>query len=137
MKRLFVIRDEAVLANLVSALGANWKAAVDAGTPLGCHVAPYRKTRSQEANALMWVWLGQLAADAWVAGRQYSAETWHEHAKRENLPETNQRGDHKWEEMPDGSRRCVMSTTRLTDREMSDYMDKLGVLAASVGVALR
>ena len=137
MKRLFVIRDEAVLANLIAALGANWKAAVDAGTPLGCHIAPYRKTRSQEANALMWVWLGQLAADAWVSGRQYSAETWHEHAKRENLPEANSRGDHKWEEMPDGSRRCVMSTTRLTDREMSDYMEKLGVLAASVGVALR
>ena len=137
MKRLFVIRDASVLANLVAALTANWQAAVASGAPLGVNVAPYRKSRSSEQNALMWVWLGQLASDAWVNGQQFSAETWHEHAKRENLPETNARGDHKWESTPDGGRRCVMSTTRLTDAEMGDYMDKLGVLASSVGVELR
>lgn len=137
MKRLFVIRDAAILANMVAAVSANWQAAVDAGAPLGINVAPYRKTRSSEQNALMWVWLGQLADDAWVGGKQYSAETWHEHIKRELLPETNARGDHKWESTPDGGRRCVMSTTRLTDAEMSDYMHALGAFAASVGVELR
>lgn len=137
MKRLFVIRDAAVLANLTAALSANWQAAVAAGAPLGVNVAPYRKSRSNEQNALMWVWLGQLASEAWVNGQQYSADAWHEHAKRENLPEVNSRGDVKWQPTPDGGRRCVMSTTRLDDREMGDYMDKLGALAASVGVELR
>lgn len=137
MRRLFVIRDAAVLANLTAALGANWEDAVKAGVPLGVSVAPYRKTRSNEQNSLMWVWLGQLASEAWVGGRQYSAETWHEHAKRELLPEVNERGEGKWEPTPDGGRRCVMSTTRLTDREMGDYMEALGALAAGVGVGLR
>lgn len=137
MKRLFILRERCHYDNMVAAIGANWAAMAATGVPLGIHVAPYRKTRSDEANSLMWAWLGQIAQDAWVGGRQYSAEVWHLHAKREYLPEVNARGDEKWRVLPDGSRECVGSTTRLNTAEMRDYMDKLGAMAAGLGVELR
>jgi len=137
MNRFFVLRESVHFDSLVTALKANWPAMAAAGKPLGVTVAPYRKSRSHEANALMWVWLTQIAEQAWVAGRQYAPEVWHEHMKRELLPERNARGDEKWRLLPDDSRDLVMSTTRLNIAEMSIYMEKLQANAATtLGVQL-
>lgn len=138
MIRLFVLREPAHFDSMVAALKANWKVMADAGQPLGCHVAPYKRTRRDEANSLMWVWLTQIARDAWVAGRQFVPETWHEHFKELFLPEANARGDEKWAINVDGTRRVVMSTTRLNTTEMSTYMTAFSAFAATdLGVTIQ
>jgi hypothetical protein len=53
VKKLFILRKPVHHANLLAALANNWQAAAAAGVPLGVHVAPYRKTRSNEQNALL------------------------------------------------------------------------------------
>jgi hypothetical protein len=137
MNRLFILREPVHFTSMVNALAANWQVFAAGKTPLSVTVAPYRKTRTSEQNALMWVWLGMVARDAWVAGRQFSDETWHEHAKREFLPERNARGDEKWQWLPSGERICVMSTTRLNTAEMSAYMEALSAFfVTELGVNL-
>ena len=138
MNRFFILREPRNFENLIAALSANWLAMAAAGKPLGITVAPYRKTRSNEQNALMWVWLEQVASQAWIGGQRYSAETWHEHFKREFLPERNARGDEKWMQLPNGDRLCTMSTTRLNTAEMSIYMEQLTAFAATdLGVTIQ
>lgn len=138
MKKLFILREQSHFDRMVSAIRQNWAAAALEGTPLGVRVSPYKQSRSDEQNALMWVWLGQIAQDAWIAGKQFGAEVWHEHCKQAFYPDENSRGDKKWRELPDGSMQCVGSTTRLDAQEMSDYMNKLAAFAANeLGVELK
>ena len=135
MNRLFVLRERRHLDALIASLVNNWDAFAQMGQPLGCSVAPYCITRSQEQNALMWVWLSHAAQNAWVGGLQFSAETWNEHFKRELLPERNARGLAKWEVLPTGERRLAMSTRDLNVTEMSLYMQALqAALATDLGV---
>ena len=123
---------------MVMALKLNWAAFSLDGKPLGVRVAPYRKKRSDEQNALMWVWLTQIADQAWVAGRRFGDETWHEHFKRECLPETCAKGVDKWRVLPSGERVLVMSTTDLNTEEFSTYMTRFSALSATdYGVTLR
>ena len=104
---------------------------------MSARLAPYKKTRSNEQNALMWVWLTQIGVDAWVAGRRFDAETWNEHFKRECLPETCSKGVDKWRVLPIGERVLVMSTTDLNVDEMSVYMTAFSAMAAvEFGVTL-
>ena len=138
MNRLFILREPLHFESLLAALKANWQAMASLGKPLGVTVAPYKKTRTSEQNALMWVWLTQISKEAWVGGKQFDAETWHEHCRREFLPETNARGDEKWLVLPGGDRLCVMSTTRLNTEEMSLYMDAIDAFAAvELGVEIK
>lgn len=137
MKRLFVLREAVHFDSMLAVLRANWQAMAAAGQPLGVRVAPYKVDRSSEQNALMWVWLTQIQEQAWVAGRQYDAETWHEHCKRAFLPETNNKGDAKWRYLPNGDRVLSMSSTRLDTGEMSLYMTAIEAFAATeLGVEL-
>ena len=135
MNRLFVLREQRHLDALLASLQSNWQAFARREQPLGCTVAPYRITRSQEQNALMWVWLSQTEQQAWVGGMQFSAETWNEHFKRELLPERNAKGLAKWDILPTGERRLAMSTRDLNVTEMSLYMQALqAALATELGV---
>lgn len=137
MIRLFILRERQHFDQMVAVLAANWQAVAASGAPLGVTVAPYRRTRSSEQNALMWVWLDSIREQAWIGGRQYDAEVWHEHAKRLFLPERNARGDEKWTHLPSGDRLCTMSTTRLNTAEMSAYMEQLSAWATGeLGVEL-
>ena len=137
MNRLFVLREPIHFQSMLAALSANWPAMAASGQPLGVTVAPYKRTRSQEQNALMWIWLDAVTKQAWLNGQQYSDQTWHEHCKREFLPERNAKGDEKWQILPNGNRTCIMSTTRLNAAEMSEYMTKLDAFFVSeLGVTL-
>jgi hypothetical protein len=135
MNHLFVLREQRHLDALVTNLNNNWRAFAQMDKPLGCTVAPYRMNRSQEQNGLMWVWLTQTAAQAWVQGQRFSAETWNEHFKRELLPERNAKGLAKWEVLPSGERTLAMSTKDLNVAEMGLYMQALqAALATDLGV---
>ena len=94
-------------------------------------IRPHTKARSLSQNALMWgARYRDIAEQAWVDGRRFSAEAWHEHAKQQFLPEGDESnidelvkdGYQKWEMLPDGSMKCIGSTTKLTKKGMSEYM---------------
>ena len=97
---------------------------------------PQKKMRSPSQNALMWgVRLKEISEQAWVAGKQFSEDTWHEFLKREYLPEGNEEDFaklvknpdtyQKWEWLPNGERRLAGSTTDLTTIGMSRYMEQV------------
>jgi hypothetical protein len=86
-----------------------------------------KSKRTGDQNRRLWVLLHQLAAIAWVDGKQYSAEVWHEHLKRELLGV---------EEipLPNGQVQTRgISTTTLTVSEMATYMDRIEQWAAENG----
>jgi hypothetical protein len=142
MNRLFVLREARHVLAMKAMIQANWESCSAAGHPLGVTIAPYRKTRTSEQNALMWVWLGQIAEQAFVGGRRFDADVWHEHIKRALLPELNARGDAKWRDLPalggaEPQRVLAMSTTRLNTEEMSLYMEQMAAFTTTeLGVNL-
>ena len=110
--------------------------------PLGLEVLIRKpvKVRGMDQNALMWVGpLADIAAQAWVAGRQYSAEVWHENFKRDYLPEEydeelTKDGYRKWDMTPNGERVLIGSTTQLTKKGFSQYLTQVEAFGAGLGV---
>lgn len=115
--------------------------------PLGveCIVRAPVKVRQASQNSLYWAGpLTDIAEQAWVRGRQYSAEVWHEFAKREFLPEDNDpdlarqvrnpEQWHKWDMTPNGERVLVGSTTDLTVHGFGVYLEQVYAYGASCGV---
>lgn len=138
MNRLFVLREPLHLQSLQACLAANWQNMATTGDPMAVRLSIYRKDRSNEQNALMWVWLDKIAQDGWASGQQFSTEIWHEYAKRELLPDECARGIKKWRHLPTGERILQMGTSHLNTEEMGVYLDKLQAWAVTeVGVELQ
>ncbi len=102
-----------------------------------------KKARGLDANARMWVGpLADIEAQAWVNGRQFTAEVWHEHFKREFLPEDGEPelealakdGYRKWDHLPSGERVLIGSTTQLTVKGFARYLQQVEAFGASLGV---
>lgn len=116
--------------------------------PLGVEVVirEPEKPRKPDQNSLMWAGpLRDIADQAWVQGRRYPAETWHEHFKREFMPEdddpelerlvTDHASYRKWDYDPmTGERVCIASTKRLKVRGMALYLEQLHAAGAELGV---
>ncbi|GAA4321982.1 hypothetical protein GCM10023144_01600 [Pigmentiphaga soli] len=137
LARLFILRTDTQAQALYSLLKANWRAMAADGKPLAVRVYEHRERRRTEQNALMWVRLGQIAEQAWVGGRQYGAEAWHEYFKERLLPDETATGTKKWAILPDGSRRLVMSTGDLNVGEFAQYLTNIEAYAASeLGIEL-
>jgi hypothetical protein len=116
---------------------------VDPDHPLEVVIREEKKVRGLDANARMWVGpLKDIADQAWVNGRQFSAEVWHEHFKREYLPEDDdpeiatlaKEGYRKWDFDPSGNRILVGSTTQLLKRGFALYLQQVEAAGASLGV---
>jgi len=138
LARTFILRSPEHAQSLMAFVRSNARELADQGTPLQVRVSIYRRSRSTEQNALMWVRLTQIAEQAWVGGKQFSAEAWHEHFKRELLPEETASGVSKWRDLPRGGRELAMSTTDLNVAEFGDYLTALEAYAASeLGVTLK
>ena len=87
-------------------------------------IRPYNSKRSIEQNRRLWKIYGELADKAWVNGRRYSAETWHEYCKGIFL-------GYELKAMPDGTEiKTPISTTTLNTAEMTDYQNRLQAWAA-------
>ena len=88
-------------------------------------IRPYNSKRSIEQNRRLWAIYGELADKAWVNGRRYSAETWHEYCKGYFL-------GFELKAMPDGSElKTPISTTRLNVAEMTEYQNNIQSWAAN------
>lgn len=120
-------------------------APLDPERPLQLVLREEPKGRRLDQNAAMWAGpIADIAAQAWVDGRQFSAEVWHEHFKREFLPDvTNEELPllvkdpekyRKYDHSPSGHPILVGSTTDLTERGFARYLTQIEAFGAGLGV---
>jgi hypothetical protein len=120
--------------------------------PLEILIREEVKARKADQNSLMWSGpLKDIAEQAYVNGRTYSAEVWHYWYKREFLPPDiaepifrddgefarqvkNPETYRKWDIDPAGNRILVGSTTDLTVYGFSQYLEQVMAHGASLGV---
>lgn len=114
---------------------------LDSEKPLQIVVDECQPLRKPDQNALMWSGpLRDIADQAWLEGRRFSAEAWHELLKRELLPEEFdpvlcREGYEKWTITPKGDRALIGTTTKLTVKGMASYLESLYAFGASLGVS--
>ena len=115
---------------------------LDPERPVEVLIQEHKAKRKPSLNALMWAGpLRDIAEQAWICGRQYSAEVWHEHFKEAYLPDPDAPGfdpEHvvegyrTWDIDPwKGNRVLVGSTTQLTDKGMRVYLEQVEAEAAT------
>lgn len=127
MLRTFVLRDEPNARALWQFLKNNWRALAGAGKPLAVTIQEHKAKRSVDQNKRYWAILNEIAANAWVSGRQFSAEAWHEFFKAKFIG---------YEETPDG-RLHGISTTTLNVAEFGDYMTRIEVYSTDeLGISI-
>lgn len=113
---------------------------LDDKKPLELVVSEYKPPRKPDQNALYHAGpLKDCAEQIWIEGRQYSAETLHEYFKRQFLPEEYNeeeclKGYCKYAFDPMGERVMVGSTTQLTVRGFSTFLEQVFAFGASLGV---
>lgn len=123
----WVLRDIKIVSRAIQAVQTGWEAHQRSGKPLELILQPETIKRSQAQNKYYWQLLQQIASDAWVEGRQYSAETWHEYAKRRFIGTAD---------IPGGGSMAISSTS-MTKAEFAHYVQKIEVFAAQeLGVTL-
>ena len=121
MNRLWIIRDERIWCSLRECLGANWKSASDSGNCLAIEISSEKAKRSSQQNRRYWALIDQIAEQAWVHGRKWDREVWHEAARRRFLPQ---------EDLPGGGTSPV-STTSLKTKPFNDYMQEVEAWAVT------
>lgn len=125
---------------LTTALAVLQRVPLDRDKPLECLIREKPKVRGLDQNALMWVGpLADIAEQAWVEGRKYRVDVWHEYFKELYLPEDHmggvtKEGYRKWDYTPDGKRVLVGSTTELLVEGFSIYLEQVMAHGASLGV---
>jgi hypothetical protein len=125
--RTFILREEVNANALWSFLKANWRDTARAGKPLAVTVQEYKAKRSGDQNRYYWQRLNEIAEQAWIGGRQFSADAWHEHFKRQFVGS---------EDLPHGGTAGI-STTSLSVAEFAEYVGKVEAYAASeLGIEL-
>jgi hypothetical protein len=122
MQRLFVLREAQHLAGLVAFLTANWQVFAREGKFLAVTVSFYKSKRSLDQNRRYFgpAVLGAITEQAWVDGRQYDKESWHELFKRRFVGVID---------LPGGGVRA-MSSTDLNVEEFSQFMQQVEAYAA-------
>lgn len=140
-QRTFRLVDREVVRRMVTLIE---NLPVDAVRPLEVVVREEKKARKLDQNALYWAGpLRDIAEQAWVQGRQYSAEVWNEYFKREFLPDAHaadfdqshvKDGFAKFAKTPNGYLALIGSTTGLTVRGMAAYLEQVYAYGASLGV---
>jgi hypothetical protein len=123
----FVLSGPAVWQLVKELIREHAKAFIDRGTPLRLVITTEERRRTKEQNARYWsdAVLGAIAAQAWIDGRQYNEETWHEALAERFCPRVEFT-------LPDGqifSRR--KSTSEMTVKEFSEFVQHVEVYAAT------
>jgi len=101
---------------------------IDPIRPLSITIEEAKRPRSQDANSLMWIRIGEIAKQGWIRGRQYNTDIWHDYLKRHVLPDEVTLKDgskaSKWVESPDGVF-GIVSTTQLEKTCFSEYIQAI------------
>jgi hypothetical protein len=82
MLSTFVLREETHAQALWSFLKNNWNVMAWEGKPLAVTVSEHKAKRSAEQNKLYWSRLNEIAEQAWIDGKRFSADAWHEYYKQ-------------------------------------------------------
>lgn len=118
----------------------------DAERPLEIVVRERQRVRRPDQNALYRAGpLKDIAEQAWLDGKQFSTEAYHELFKREFLPEDGTpeadpangmvKDDYrKWLPTVDGGSHLAGSTTQLTVRGFSEFLDRVHAFGGNLGV---
>lgn len=139
-RRPFRLVSEEVRERIIAALR---HLPLDPLRPIEVVFQEEQKKRKPDQNALMWAGpLKEISEQAWLDGQQFSAETWHVYFRRQLLPEEYDpelcmEGYQKWAIDPSGDRILVGSTTQLTQRGMSFYVEGIIAFGATLGVQYR
>lgn len=124
--REFTLRNPSVWQSLAAFVRANAAACLSNGKPLRVIITAEEKKRNNEQNKFYWgAVLSAIAEQAWVNGRQYDKDTWHEYLARRF-------GVQEEVTLPDGeivTRR--KSTTQMTVGEFSEYLNRVQAYAAT------
>ena len=81
--REFPLRSAAVWPSLVAFVKANAQVFAEKGEPLRVIVTADERKRNSEQNRFLWgVVYRDIAEQAWVNGRQFTKDVWHEHCAR-------------------------------------------------------
>lgn len=113
---------------------------LDAERPIQVIVREEVKPRKLSQQALMFAGpLADIAEQAYIGGRAYSADVWHHHYKVLYLPEEFnaelcREGYRKWDYSPAGERVLIGSTTQLTTKGMAQYIEQIMADGAGMGV---
>jgi hypothetical protein len=121
LARTFIIRGPEQARALHGFLKANAAALAQQGRPLAVEVREHKAKRSSQANRRYWALLRFISENAFVAGRQFSDDAWHEHFRRKFIG---------CEDLPDGST-VGISTTTLDVGAFNDYMARVEAYAAT------
>lgn len=136
-RRPFRLVDEQVRERIIAAVH---HLPIDTLRPIEVVFQEEQKKRKLDQNALMFAGpLRDIAEQAYLDGRQFSVEVWHEYFKRQLLPEAYDpelcmENYTKWSVDPAGDRVLVGSTTQLTVRGMAQYIEAIQAFGASLGV---
>ncbi|MEK6418440.1 MAG: recombination protein NinB [Burkholderia gladioli] len=124
--REFILRNGNVWSNLVALVRANAKAYNDRGEPLRVILTSEERKRNAEQNRFYWgAVLKAISEQAWIEGRQYDKDAWHEFFARKYGP---------LEEIAiPGGENVVrrMSTTLMSVGEFSTYLNQIQAYAAN------
>lgn len=131
MLKTFVLRDDMNAKQLWAFLKANWRAMADQGKPLAITVAPHKQKRSTDQNAKLHAMIADLAAHAWIDGRQYDEETWKEYIRCKFIGTEEV-------DLPDGRRTMRgLPTSSLSVEEFANLITQVQAWAASeLGIEL-
>ena len=136
-KRVILLRGEQQRETLL-ALVRNLP--VDDKKPLQVTIQEESKQRGLNANAYYWVMLGQAAEQAYLEGRRYDADVWHEYVRRNVMADEITLKDgtvrSKWIELPDGST-TIVSTTQLERKCFAEYVTTCEAFFANLGVQFK
>lgn len=123
--REFTLKNGSVWSTLVAFVRANAPAFASKGEPLRVIVTAEERQRNQQQNRFYWgAVLKQIAEQAWVEGRQFDKDAWHEYFARKY-------GVCDELVLPDGeiiTRR--KSTTQMSVGEFSTYLNQIQAYAA-------
>lgn len=135
-ERTFVLRTMENVRALWQFLKQNLKPMAEQERFIEVRVYEWKPRATDAQHAVIWVINEQIANQAWVAGRRFDAETWHEQLKRDHLPEETKKGVKKWRALPNGERELNMSTTNLDREEKTVYINQIMARGAELGVEI-
>lgn len=99
-----------------------------------------QKKRRPDQNAALWAGpLRDISEQAWLDGKQFSADVWSTYFKVQLLPEEydpelTMENYQKWSMDPAGDRVLTGSTTQLTVKGHAEYRMAIEAFGASLGV---
>lgn len=124
MNKTIVLRGDTQAQSLWAFLKQNWRAMADAGKPLAVSITEAKSKRSSDQNRRYWALITEVAEQAWVDGKQFSKDAWHELLARKF-------GVCKEITLPDGEIVLVRESTGDMDvATFTAYMTRIEVFAA-------